>query len=137
MKYTNYTGNKVFIFGSNTEGIHGAGAAAYALNNYGAVWGQPIGLQGNSYAIITKDLSKGNKSISLKVIKAQLLKLFEFAKNNPNLEFYLTAIGTGLAGYSMKEIVSLFIREDIPSNIELCQEFKNYINKERYCYGID
>ena len=124
-----YTGNKIFIFGSNTEGKHGAGAAYYAVENYGAIYGQPKGLQGNSYAIITKDLSKGMKSISLKEIKKQLLELFQFANINPNLEFYFTAIGTGLAGYTMKEIISLFIREDIPLNIELCQEFKNYINE--------
>jgi len=45
----------VFVFGSNLAGRHGRGAALYALKHYGAVYGEGIGLQGNSYAIPTKD----------------------------------------------------------------------------------
>ena len=50
--------NVIFVFGSNLEGRHGAGAALFAKNNFGAIYGKSEGLQGNSYAIPTKDISK-------------------------------------------------------------------------------
>ena len=53
----------IFVFGSNTEGRHGAGAALYARQHHGAIYGQARGLQGNSYAIVTKDLSLDRKSV--------------------------------------------------------------------------
>ena len=54
--------NVIFVFGSNTEGKHGAGAAALAKSEFGAIQGQAEGLQGNSYAIITKDLKKAKEA---------------------------------------------------------------------------
>ena len=45
--------DEVFVFGSNLEGMHGGGAAATARRYFGAVWGQGVGLQGQSYAIPT------------------------------------------------------------------------------------
>ena len=45
---------KIFVFGSNLEGKHGKGAALEARKNWGAIYGQGIGRQGNSYAIPTK-----------------------------------------------------------------------------------
>lgn len=50
--------NGIFVFGSNTQGRHGKGAALLAKNKFGAIYGQAKGLQGQSYAIITKDLTK-------------------------------------------------------------------------------
>lgn len=44
---------EVFVFGSNLAGHHGGGAARAALNKFGAIWGQGVGLQGQSYAIPT------------------------------------------------------------------------------------
>jgi hypothetical protein len=52
--------NQIFVFGSNTQGRHGKGAALTAKNKFGAIYGQAEGLQGQSYAIITKDLTKKN-----------------------------------------------------------------------------
>ena len=37
--------NEIFVFGSNLAGFHGGGAARIALNNFGAVWGQGVGMQ--------------------------------------------------------------------------------------------
>ena len=44
---------EVFVFGSNANGAHGAGAARDRLERFGAVWGQADGLQGQSYGIDT------------------------------------------------------------------------------------
>ena len=45
--------NEIFVFGSNLQGMHGGGAARVAHEKFGAVWGEGIGLQGQSYAIPT------------------------------------------------------------------------------------
>ena len=52
-KISELKNNEIFVFGSNLQGAHGGGAARVALNNFGAVWGQGVGLQGQSYAIPT------------------------------------------------------------------------------------
>jgi len=36
--------NTIFVFGSNSEGRHGAGAAKVARNQFGAIYGQSEGL---------------------------------------------------------------------------------------------
>ena len=61
--YNVYTGkikpgdkDTIFVFGSNPEGRHGKGAAYVAKTKFGAKQGQGEGLQGNSYALPTKDL---------------------------------------------------------------------------------
>ncbi len=43
--------NEVFVFGSNLQGMHGGGAARKAYKDFGAIMGQGVGLQGQSYAI--------------------------------------------------------------------------------------
>ena len=45
--------DEIFVFGSNLHGLHGGGAARAACKKFGAIWGQGVGLQGQSYAIST------------------------------------------------------------------------------------
>lgn len=118
--------NQIFVFGSNTEGRHASDAARTALM-FGAVYGQGRGLQGKTYAIVTKDLSIGIRSVSLLSIQNEIEKLYDFALNNTKYEFLVTKIGCGLAGYTISEIASLFneihaIRSK-PNNIILPKEF--------------
>lgn len=54
--------NTVFVFGSNPKGIYGAGAAATAKAKFGAIQGQGEGMQGNAYALPTKDLDKAKNT---------------------------------------------------------------------------
>ena len=44
--------DEIFVFGSNLDGLHGGGAAAVA-RKWGAIWGQGLGLHGQTYAIPT------------------------------------------------------------------------------------
>lgn len=116
--------NFIFVFGSNTEGRHGKGAALYARQKYGAKNGQPRGLQGNSYAIVTKNLNPkfgkyGRRSIPLLDIKNQLLELSEFAIVNKHLDFIMTKIGTNNAGYTNGEIKSLMDSIKWSQNVHL------------------
>lgn len=121
--------NQIFVFGSNTEGRHGKGAALLARQKFGAIYGKAIGLQGQSYAIITKNLAKGERSFPLHSIRAQLIELFGHAEWDQSKEYLITKIGCSLAGYTVKEIVSCFKGLEIPSNVALPQEFWDIINK--------
>ena len=121
--------NEVFVFGSNTEGRHGLGAAETAKKKFGAIQGQAEGLQGQSYAIITKDLAKGERSIPLygmdgNSIAEKVRDFVEFANSHPQLKFYVTKLGSKLAGYSIEEIKNIF---DSVNTLYLSQDIKNYI----------
>lgn len=110
---------QIFVFGSNTQGRHGAGAARTAKQKFGAIGGQARGLQGQSYAIITKDLTKTHHpSIPLSQIQRQLEGLAIFANEHPHLEFLLTKIGGDLAGFDFeKEIEPLIEAAQLPRNV--------------------
>lgn len=114
--------NDIFVFGSNTEGKHGGGAAKAAMNFYGAIWGQARGLQGNSYAIVTLDYS-GQEPITTKEIEQEIIQYFEFAKAHPELKFWTTKIGCSIAGFHINEIAKLFDNKVIPDNVFLPIEF--------------
>jgi hypothetical protein len=119
--------HQVFVFGSNTEGIHGAGAAAFAHKNFGAIMGVPCGHQGQSYAIPTKDLRKGMRSIPIDTMQGDVWLFLDYAQRHPELEFLVTRLGTELAGYTLNEMASLFDGEDLPDNVRLPQEFLDRI----------
>lgn len=113
----------IFVFGSNLAGIHGAGAAKFAVKNHGAKYGQGWGLQGESFAIPTKD---GNiKTLPLTSIKTYVDKFKAYAKEHPELTFQLTPIGCGLAGYKPSDIGPMF--KDSPPNVVIPEEFKEYV----------
>lgn len=59
-KITKLEDDEVFVFGSNTQGAHGGGAARTAMN-WGAIYGQAYGLQGKTFAIPTVDYTKSGK----------------------------------------------------------------------------
>jgi hypothetical protein len=121
-KITHLEDNQIFVFGSNTEGKHGAGAAKLA-RKWGATYGCSRGLMGKTYGIVTKNLKKGKRSISLKAIEDQIEELFLFAEKNPELEFLVTAIGCGLSGYTPSEITPLLKGKTLPPNILLPKVF--------------
>lgn len=108
--------NEIFVFGSNLEGLHGGGAAFAAWQNFGAIWGQGVGLQGQSYGIPT--MHGG-----VDVIKPYVEQFIDFAKVHPELTFLVTKIGCGIAGFSCDEIGPLFAEAiDLP-NVILPKEF--------------
>ena len=93
--------NEILVFGSNLAGAHGGGAARLAYNRFGAIWGQGVGLQGRSYAIPTM---QGG----VKTIKPYVDEFIRFAQTRPDLKFYVTQIGCGIAGFMVKDIAPLF-----------------------------
>lgn len=119
--------HQVFVFGSNTQGRHGAGAAKIAKTKFGAIYGQAEGLQGQSYGVVTKDLAKGTQSIPLPQIEAQIIELLKFAETHPELEFLVTQIGCGLGGYQVGQIAELFKGKVIPINVALPKAFIEHL----------
>jgi hypothetical protein len=109
--------NEIFVFGSNLAGHHGGGAAHLAMN-WGAIWGQGIGLQGQTYAIPTM-------FDSVDEIKPYVDEFLNFARLHPKLKFLVTEIGCGIAGWTVEEMAPLFssvISENI-ENVYLPESF--------------
>lgn len=113
---------EIFVFGSNREGRHGKGAALHARQKYGAIYGQPKGRQGNSYAIITKELRKDHLPVALFEIKDQIDEFIGYAVRHPDLTFIVTRIGCGLAGFRDEDIAPMF--RFAPSNCVLPREWE-------------
>lgn len=114
--------DEVFVFGSNLQGAHGGGAAAMALMFFGAVWGQGVGMQGQSYAIPT--MQGGVETIAPFVDE-----FIEYAKAHPEKRFLVTEIGCGIAGFSSEEIAPLFKAAVPIENISLPQRFWNILKQ--------
>lgn len=108
--------DEVFVFGSNLGGFHGGGAARTAYNKFGAIWGQGVGMQGQSYAIPT--MQGGVETIAPYVDE-----FIEYARNHPDKRFLVTEIGCGIAGFAPEEIAPLFARAVDVENITLPQRF--------------
>ena len=111
--------NEVFVFGSNLAGSHGGGAAWIAYQKFGAIWGQGVGLQGQSYGIPTM---QGG----VETIKPFVDEFIEFAKEHPELKFLVTRIGCGIAGFRDEEIAPLFKDAIDVENVILPKSFVSY-----------
>lgn len=102
----------IFVFGSNLAGRHGKGAALVAKTDFGAIYGNGFGRQGNSYAIPTK--GKNLEVLDLDTIKTYVNDFIIYAMQNPQLVFNVTRVGCGLAGYTDKQMSPLF--SNCPNN---------------------
>jgi len=117
--------NRIFVFGSNLAGRHGAGSALEAKKKHGAKQGYEHGWCGNSYAIPTKD--KKLKTLPLSMIKIYVDRFIETAVKYPQYEFDIVAIGCGLAGYKPEDIAPMF--KGAPSNCHLPAAFFDIVNQ--------
>lgn len=110
---------EIFVFGSNTEGKHGKGAAKYAMQKFGAKWGDAEGLTGRCYALPTVGdrLSK----MSLDRISIHVQRFLKCAAKHPELTFLVTLVGCGLAGHKVRDIGPMFAQR-LP-NVILPKEF--------------
>ena len=119
---TQLESNEVFVFGSNLAGCHAGGAARVACQRFGAVWGQGVGLQGQSYAIPT--MQGGVETIAPYVDE-----FIEFAKSHPDMTFLVTPIGCGIAGFTPRELAPLFVRAVDVENILLPKSFVDVLQQ--------
>ncbi len=93
--------NEIFVFGSNRARIHAGGAALTALLRFGAIPFKGSGRQGRSYAIPT--MHGGPEAIAPYVDK-----FIRYAAEHPELHFWVTRLGCGIAGFSAVDIAPLF-----------------------------
>ena len=112
--------DEVFVFGSNLQGRHGGGAARQAQMQFGAVWGQGVGMQGHSYAIPTM---QGG----VETIRPYVDQFVHFAKEHPEYFFFVTRIGCGIAGFKDSDIAPLFSDALNVENICLPESFVKVI----------
>ena len=108
--------NQILVFGSNIQGLHGGGAAAAAMRSFGAIWGQGVGLQGQSYAIPTMHGGVDE-------IRPYVDEFIDFARQHPELTFLVTRIGCGIAGFTDKQIAPLFVYALEMPNVLLPKSF--------------
>ena len=111
--------DEIFVFGSNIHGAHMGGAAWWAMEKFGAVWGVGEGLQGRSYAIPTME--------GIHNIGPAVQRFTAFAREHPELKFLVTAIGCGIAGYKADEIAPMFLDSSRLPNVFLPQSFWDVI----------
>ena len=113
----------IFVFGSNLEGNHAGGAARVAREKFGAIQGQGVGPQGQSYAIPTM---QGG----VETIKPYVDDFIELAKEWDQNTFYVTRIGCGIAGFKDEEIAPLFREALHLYNVRLPKSFVDILTKE-------
>ena len=135
--------NEVFVFASNFKGQHFGGAAKVAHEKFGAVWGVGYGHTGQCFAIPTLKVGASSGSLeklNLWEIDTMVKAFFLYAKYNPDLTFYFTKIGLGIAGYELEEIATSVMFDweqtgygiddytirNIPSNVVLPKEFVDF-----------
>jgi len=114
---------EIFVFGSNLGGFHAGGAARAAVDRFGAIWGQGVGLQGQSYAIPT--MHGG-----VDVIAPYVDEFIAFAREHRDMRFLVTRIGCGIAGFAVEEMAPLFAAAIDDENIILPEDFVRVIERQ-------
>ncbi len=114
----------IFVFGSNLAGIHAGGAARVAYERFGAIMGQGVGIQGQSYAIPTM---QGG----VDTIKPYVDEFIALAREWDQNTFYVTRIGCGIAGFTDEEIAPLFAEALELYNVRLPESFVKIIRSNK------
>ena len=115
--------NEIFVFGSNIRGMHGGGAARIANMKFGAEWGVGEGITGKCYALPTMEGG-------VDYVAGKVQYFIKCASEHPELKFYVTRIGCGIAGFTDEEIAPLFLVAMEMENVILPESFVEILNKE-------
>lgn len=126
--------NQIFVFGSNSLGYHTGGASGTARKKFGAVWGLPEGLQGQSYAIPV-DFGKGVRKDN--EVKESVSRFLTFTKEHPELFFFVTRIGCGMGGYRDEEMAQFFKGALELKNICLPKSFVDALSNGKIEYDLE
>lgn len=116
--------HEVYVFGSNLQGVHGAGAALVARRYYQAKMGVGVGMTGRAYAIPTRSYKEGVvTSLELRDVIPYIHEFVQFTQNK-HMKFYVTKVGLGYAGFTLEEIAPHF-KGAVNCLMPLC--FKPYL----------
>ncbi|MCM1029725.1 MAG: hypothetical protein NC342_09045 [Pseudoflavonifractor sp.] len=127
-RITHLEPDEIFVFGSNLQGMHIGGAARAALKKFGAILGQGVGPQGQSYAIPTM---QGG----VDTIKPYVDDFIKLAREWDQNTFYVTRIGCGIAGFTDEEIAPLFDEAYDLYNVRLPKSFALIIERNRHAHN--
>lgn len=124
----------IFVFGSNLQGVHGAGAAQTARIYHGAGFGVAEGLMGTSYALPTCDRWDSSRrrfpALHLDEIKEHVERFMAYAKSRPELVFKVTRVGCDLAGLGDEYIAPMF--RDAPDNCTFDTIWQRYLPSKKF-----
>ena len=140
--------NQIFVYGANKDYKNYGGAAGDARRYFGAGGGNPEkgykgakggpGIVGQSYGVITKKApNNAPESFYSKtpegkaIVKAEVEKLVETMKANPDKEFVLTDFGTQMAGFKHSDIVEMFGDAILQPNAVLPKGFYKQLKKSK------
>lgn len=119
--------HRIFVFGSNLHGIHGAGAARYAHVHLGFPSGMGEGLGELAYALPTcvspgvpLDIDGVGRAVERFLYVARMVE-----ETDPDVRFFVSEVGCGLAGFSAEQVAPLF--ETAPANCDLPPSFRAII----------
>lgn len=125
----------VFVFGSNTLGRHGAGAALTAYKKYGARMGFSYGHMssnwGDSFAIPTKDHQL--RTLPYRRIHQYVQGFLAYAHDHPELTFMVTRVGCGLAGIPDQSMAACF--DHAPTNCQFDEKWRKHLGDEYTYWG--
>lgn len=121
------TGDWIFVFGANLAGRHGKGAAKVARTNFRAEYGVGRGPTGMAYAIPTK--GKHLEVLAFEEIERSIGDFLQYARIHTELNFFVTRVGCGEAGFLDDQVGPLFARA--PGNCSLPYEWKQYVAQAR------
>lgn len=135
---TSLPNNGIFVFGSNPLGINGnpnkgtGGAALSAYKYFGVKQGEKMDNKlsdsGKAYGLTTVNAPKVPKTDN--EIRANILKLYDYARQNPTKDFYVAYTGSSdksnLNGRTNRELAELF-KGEIPNNIIFEEEFNSLV----------
>jgi len=122
----------IFVFGSNTSGRHGKGAALTARKEHGAVYGLAEGLSGQSYALPT--CGGDFQPLSLRLIQVYVGRFLDFTEFRKDLGFQVTRVGCGLAYYTDSDIAPMF-RKASPRNVCFDEKWRSFLGAEHTYWG--
>lgn len=140
---TSLPNNGVFVFGSNPLGINGnpsketGSAALSAYKYFGVLQGEKmdnkLSNSGRAYGLTTVNAPKNYKT--KEEIRENILKLYNYARNNPDKDFYIAYTGDAnkrnLNGLTNKELAELFKDNNIPTNIIFEKTFNNLVRDSK------
>ncbi|OOF08221.1 MULTISPECIES: A1S_2505 family phage non-structural protein [unclassified Salinivibrio] len=143
--------NCILIATTNPEGRHGMGLANIAHRFWGAEYYVGRGLSGQSYLLVTKNLTKnyfeeatgitysryGIRSLTKQQLSDNIEELFEVSRSMPTKSFILAYKrgDSNLNGYSSEELIELFTskaKSETPSNIIFHESWKAYFQRKNH-----
>lgn len=122
---------QIFVFGSNQEGKHYGGSAKVAHEQFGAERWVGEWMTGQCYAIptMTRPQTEAHKVIQCapEELEQSMKQFFEYTRSQTHLQFLMTRVGCGVAGWwdeYMRELFWRYFDPRIDDNIVYPIEFE-------------